>query len=405
MTKEAAGPAIADSLFNAPVGTVIGPYIDGKNYFLSKLIARRTGPDSVRSRHILIQGAGAEKTADSLKTLLVVNPSLWDSLNAKYSQDNVSKLRGGDLDFQPQGTMVAEYNDLIFYKAKQGEFNTVTSQFGTHIVQVTGVKTGKNEARIKVAFIRESLIPSQSTDKAAADAADGILLSSKNLEDLKKNAQAKGLAILPTQPFRINDQGIGNIGQSEGLRQVIRWAFEAKPGERSNTTFGLREQGEVYNSKYIVAALKNVIPKGVPSVNDLKEQLTPYVKNRKKGEVLKSKITTSDLNAIAAQFSTKIDTAKGVTFNATMVPNLGGEAKVIGSVFTTEVGQVTKPVIGDNGVYVMKVTNKTTIENTAVDKNILRQQMAASIKGQIRNTILRGLRKKSDVEDNRAKFF
>lgn len=406
LAKETAMQAVKDSLFNAPIGTVIGPFVESKNVLLAKLIDRRSSPDSVRSRHILIKGADAEKTADSLKNILQANASLWDSLNAKYSEDQVAKLRGGDLEFQPNGRMVGEFNDLIFYKAQQGKFYTVTTQFGTHIVQVTGIKAGKNEARVKLAYVREPLIPSQLTDKTAADAADALLISSKTIEDLKKNAQAKGLAVQPSQNFRINDQSImGPLGQSDGVRQVIRWAYEASVGELSKTTFGLREQGDSYNSKYVVAGLKNIVPKGTPSVKDLKEQLTPYVKNRKKGEVLKSKITTNDLNAIVSQFNTKIDTARGVTFNSTFIPNLGGESKVIGAVFTTEVGQVSKPIVGDNGVYVVKVTNKTTVENSSISKDILRQQMSSTTKNVLRAALINSLRKNAKMEDNRAKFF
>ena len=77
----------------------------------------------------------------------------------------------------------------------------------------------------------------------------------------------------------------------------------------------------------------------------------------------------------------------------------------MGAAFTTEVGQTSKPIIGDNGVYVIKVTNKNTVESASIDKNILRQQMSAPIKGQLRGSISRYLRKKTDIVDNRSKFF
>ena len=399
-------PNIKDSLFNAPIGTVVGPYLDNKVLTIAKLLDRRSAPDSVRSRHILVQGAGAQKTADSIKSLLEANASMWDSLNSKFSTDQVAKAKGGDLSFQAQGTFVPEFNDFIFFKAQQGKFYTVASQFGVHVVQVTGVKAGKNEARVKVAYVTVPIIPSQETDRAASTAADELLLSSKNLDELRKNAQAKNLSIVPASAFRANDQALGTLGQAEGVRQIIRWAFEAKAGERGKTTFGLRQQGEAFNSKYVVIALKNVIPKGVPSLKDVKEQLTPFVKNHKKGEVLKSKIASSDLNAIASQFSSRIDTARGVTFNATMVPNLGAEAKVIGAAFTSEVNQATKPVVGESGVFVLKVTNKANVAaNSPVDKTTLSQQLSSSFKNQVRGIVLRGLKKNSGLEDSRAKFF
>ena len=400
-------PTIKDSLFNAPIGTIVGPYLDNKVLTLAKLLDRRTAPDSVRSRHILIQGVGAQKTADSIKSLLEANASLWDSLNAKFSTDKVAQLKGGDLDYQAQGTFVPEFNDFLFFKAQQGKFYTVASQFGVHVTQVTGVKAGKNEARVKVAYVREPILPSQESDRVMATAAEELLLSSKNLEELKKNAQVKYLTVVPATAFKANDQSLGTLGTADGVRQIIRWAFEAEPGERAKTTFGLRQQGEGFNSKYVVIALKSIIPKGIPSVKDIKDQLTPYVKNRKKAEVLKTKITNmSDLPAIASQFNAQVDTAKGVTFNATFVPNLGSEAKVIGTAFTSDVNQVIKPVVGESGLFVMKVTNKSNIASSSpVDKMTLSQQLSGNMKGQVRGMLLRSLRKYNAVEDNRAKFF
>ena len=372
---------------------------------LTKLMERKVSPDSVRSRHILLQGANAMQTADSIKNLLIANPALWDGLNAQYNTDKVAQASGGDLQYQGQGSFVAEFNDLIFYKAEQGKFYTVPSQFGVHVVQVTGVKQGKGSTRIRIATVREPIIPSQETDKRISAAADELLLSSKSLEDLKKNATAKGLTVQNSSTFRINDMSLGNLNAAEGIRPLIRWAFDANIGERGKNTYALRDQGASYNSKYVVAALNKIMRKGVPSVNDVKDQIAPLVKNRKKGEVLASKITTSDLNAIANQFNTRVDSAKGVTFNATFVPNLGSEPRVLGSVFTTEVNQVTKPIIGESAVYVVKVSNKTTLQNSPVDKNVLRQQLTAGIKGQARGFVSKGLRKNVTITDNRAKFF
>jgi peptidyl-prolyl cis-trans isomerase D len=408
LTSETAGPNLK-TLFSASVGTVMGPYVENKSYWLAKLVEKRSAPDSVNSRHILIkptqQNPNAQATADSLKKILEASAGAWDSLNMKFSTDDISKMKGGVLGFQGQGQLVTEFNDLIFYKAQQGKFYTVASQFGVHIVQVMGVKTGKNETRIKVALIREQIIPSNATDKKASSLADDLLTSSKNLEDLRKNAQAKGIATIPTPGFKINDPSAGQLGGSDGVRQIIRWAYESKAGERCKSTFALRDQGEAYNSKYVVAAVKSIIPKGVPSVADVKEQITPMVKNRKKGEVLKAKFGASDMNAIVSQFNARIDTAKGVTFNATFVPNLGSESKVIGSVFTLENGQVSKPIIGETGVFLAKVTNKTAVANSPVDKNILRQQLVGQMKGMVRNAITKSLKKNGNVTDNRYKFF
>jgi peptidyl-prolyl cis-trans isomerase D len=398
--------ALKDSVGLASVGTIFGPYVEGKSFMVTKLIDRRNAPDSVRSRHILIKGADAQRTADSLKAIVEANPSAWDSLNLKYSADQTAQMKGGDLDYQPQGKFVAEFNNLLFYKAQQGKYYTVASQFGVHIVQVTGIKVGKNEARYKMAFIREAILPSTETDKAARNKADDLLLSSKSLEDLKKNAAAKNIPLVPAPAFRENDAQLGAFGAASGVRQLIRWAFEAKAGDRDKEVISIQQQGEPYISQYVLAGLKTIQPKGLQSVANVREQLTPMVRNRKKGEILKTKIgTVSDLNALASQYNTKIDTAVGVTFNANSVPNLGQEPKVMGVAFSTPVNSISAPIVGESGVCVLKVVNKQTLTNSPVDKNVLRQQASANIKQMARGFLIRTLRKENTVTDNRAKFF
>ncbi len=130
------------------------------------------------------------------------------------------------------------------------------------------------------------------------------------------------------------------------------------------------------------------------------------VKNQKKCEILKTKIgTVSDLNALAGQYSGKVDTASGVTFNASFIPNMGGESKVVGAAFTTAVGAISPAIIGEGGVFVLKVTKKDPISNSPVDKTVLRQQLASNQKNAVRSSLMRSLKKKLDIEDNRSKFF
>jgi peptidyl-prolyl cis-trans isomerase D len=403
--KEGMG-ALKDSVGLASIGTVFGPYVEGGSFMVTKLVDRRNAPDSVRSRHILIKGEGAQKTADSLKAIVDANPGAWDSLNLKFSADQASQMKGGDLDYQPYGKFVAEFNDLIFFKAQQGKYYTVASQFGVHLVQVTGVKVGKNEARYKLAFIRETIMPSTATDKAARNQADDLLASSKSLEDLKKNAAAKNFPLVASPPFRENDAQLGAFGAASGARQLIRWAFESKTGERNKEVISIQQQGEPFVSKYVLAGVKSVQPKGLQSAATAREQVTPLVRNRKKGEILKAKIgTVSDLSALAAQYNTKIDSATGVTFNANFVPNLGQEPKVMGVAFSTAVNSISAPIVGESGVCVVKVVNKQTLTNSPVDKNVLRQQVTGNIKQMARGFLIKTLKKENDITDNRAKFF
>jgi peptidyl-prolyl cis-trans isomerase D len=415
VAKDGLVPSVKDSLYTSPIGKVMGPFVESKNYWLAKLIDRKSAPDSVKSRHILIKTGNAQQIADSLKTILEGNIALWDSLNMKYSEEgDFTKLKGGDLGYQPQGTFVAEFNDLLFFKATQGRLYTVATQFGVHLVQVTGIKAGKNESRVKVAYIRQPIVPGPETEKKAQIAADELLATSSNLEELKKNAAAKGLPMLPSPMFTANDpKGVGVLGTDEGTRALMRWAFEAKEGERSKTVYALREANDSYNNRYVVAGMKQILPLGALPLKTVKENITPQVKNIKKGEIIKSKINSSDLNAIAAQFGSKVDTATGVTFNVNFIPNIGNEQRVLATAFGTAEGQVSKPIVGELAVYVVKVVKKETIANTPINQESLRAQALSEIKNRIaqpdqrsgRTMLMRALYKHDGVVDNRLKFY
>jgi peptidyl-prolyl cis-trans isomerase D len=102
-----------------------------------------------RASHILIavkkdasdaDKAAAKAKAEKLLAQLRKNPGDFARLAKENSQDPGSAERGGDLDFFGKGMMVKSFEDAV-YKLKQGEISDlVQSDFGYHIIQLTGVK-------------------------------------------------------------------------------------------------------------------------------------------------------------------------------------------------------------------------------------------------------------------------
>ena len=88
-------------------GAVFGPYLDGKNIVLAKMIGNRQLPDSVKCRHILIATTNPQTG----------EPILADSI-AKARIDSIeTALKGGE-DFNK---MVLMYSDDQGSKEKKGE--------------------------------------------------------------------------------------------------------------------------------------------------------------------------------------------------------------------------------------------------------------------------------------------
>jgi len=108
-------------------------------------------PESRQASHILItvdKGAPADAKqkaralADEIHTAVSKNPSAFAEMAKKHSQDPGSAAKGGELGSFPRGSMVKAFDDTVF-GMKVGEISKpVESDFGYHIIRLTGITPG-----------------------------------------------------------------------------------------------------------------------------------------------------------------------------------------------------------------------------------------------------------------------
>lgn len=116
---------------------------------------RYSTPEERRASHILVKAdkdapaAEREKArakADRLLAEVKKSPASFADLARKNSDDPGSAERGGDLEFFARGAMVKPFEDAAF-GLKQGEISgVVESDFGYHIIQVTGARGGEKRS-------------------------------------------------------------------------------------------------------------------------------------------------------------------------------------------------------------------------------------------------------------------
>lgn len=405
-SKSALPPVVADTLLNLPIGTVVGPYLDGDVWNIAKILGRKVLPDSVRARHILIQGQSpaSEKTVDSLINLITSKRVSFDTLARRHGTDGTA-TKGGDLGFFANGAMVPEFNNLAFVTGEQGKTYKVMTQFGWHVMEITGKKFIKSEQSVKVAYISQRVEPSKTTQQAAKDRAVALIQKSKNLTDLTKAASEANIAIQSSLPLKANDYQMGTFVGDDG-RNIVQWAFneETDVNDVSGEVFTIGDAaGGFFDSKYLVAALKSITPAGSATVASLKSnpESDIMVKNRKKGEVIVAKINgANDLAALANQWQTKVDTARNTSFMQG-----GGEPRLIGTVFNTAKGAVSAPIIGTNGVYVVSTLTDKPQMQLPPDLTMFRRQVSSTAISAVRINLINSLKKNAKTEDFRSKFF
>jgi peptidyl-prolyl cis-trans isomerase D len=410
--KEDLPEVIADTVFDLPVGTVYGPYIDGVAYKGFKILDKKVIADSVKSSHILIRAENADQIAaatakiDSIKTVIEAGVTPFDSMAMRVSQDG-SAQKGGDLGWSAPGRMVKPFNDVLFYTGVQGELSVVTTQFGVHLIEITGRKFIDNEQGVKLAFLTEPIIPSEETQAALYDDALEFSGQNRTLEALKAAVEKNPSLSLETAPnLTANAYQFSTLGGDGTSRDIIRWAFEpdTKVGLVAPEVYVYDEPTLFYNARYVVPALKSITKAGNMSLADVKEAFAQQVTLKKKGEILAAKITSKDLNAVASEYGVEVDTFNNVNFNMTYLQGLGNENRVIGKVTSLNQGEVGGPIIGVGGVYMVQVLRRTEA-SLSTDIASFRRQVSTTARGSIDSRLMEAIKSTAKIEDNRYNFY
>jgi peptidyl-prolyl cis-trans isomerase D len=410
--KEDLAESIADTVFDLPVGAVYGPYIDGIAYKAVKVLGKKIIADSVDSRHILLRAETADEVLaatrkmDSIKTVIEAGAGRFDSLAMRLSQDGSGPL-GGGLGYSAPGRMVKPYNDVLFYSGEPGELNIVTTQFGVHLVEITGRKYINNVQGVKLAYLVEPIVPSEETQAEIEDNALEFSGQNRSLEALKAAVEKNPeLTIETAQGLTANGYQFSTLGSGGTSRDIIRWAFEpdTKTGMVAPEVFVYNEATLFYKSRFVVPALKSIVKAGVSSLAEVKETFTAQVTAKKKGEMLAAKITSKDLNAVANEFGVEVDTFNSVNFNMTYLQGLGNENTLIGKVTSLNQGEVAGPVIGVSGVYLAQVIRRTEASLSS-DIAAFRRQLSTTSRSSVDSRLMEAIKSSAEIKDNRYNFY
>lgn len=393
----------ADAIFNLSEGEVYGPYKVNNSWKISRVLETKQMPDSAKAKHILIGyqgGAAATQTnrtkeeaktlADSLLSVLKADRSKFSDLASEFSEDASNKDNAGDLGFFTPGRMVPAFNDFVF-ENNEGDLGVVETRFGYHIISIDE-QTSKEKA-VKVATISQRVEASEQslqdlfreTTKFEMAANDG---------DFTEAAKEANYNVRPVQEVKELDENVPGLGSQ---RALVQWAFNEDT-----------EAGDIkrfdHAGGYVVAQVTAVNEEGLMSVENASSTVTPILKREKKAEIIKNKISSDILNEIAKANNTSVQSANAVNLSNPTIVGAGREPKVVGVAFGLNEGEVSKPITGNKGVYVVKLLKKTKAADLPNYRSFANQET-----GKIRQTagerVLTALKDAAEIEDNRARFY
>lgn len=396
-------PLLSAQKDNLTTGAVVGPYMDGASYKVSKVV--KIGTDTVgnaKASHILIRWDDETDAAKSVakekarKILAEIKAGASFAAKAREHGTDGTASQGGDLGWFTSGQMVKPFEDAVFGAKKTGVLNDVVeTQFGYHILEVTGVA---DYTAYTVATIELAITPSDETQNEAYLKAQNFASDLSGVEEFTERAKAEGLMVMTANDLKTADRRINNLGDA---RVLISWLFrDAKIGKVS----------EVYDldDDYVVAVMTGEMEEGFRSFEDVKDEITPAVRNELKGKKIIEKLAaqTGTLEELAKLFGSdaSVNSSSDIKLNSNTLPSVGLDPIAVGKVFSLENGKRSAPFAGENGVLVVELQNKT-IAPAVGDYTMFKNQLLQGLNGRAGYGISEALKQGADIQDKRYKYF
>lgn len=378
---------------HSQVNDVYGPYFENDAYKLLKIVAIKELPDSVKARHILIrsENENAEAIADSILDLAKKGGD-FAKLARENSSDQGSAINGGDLGWFEEGQMVKPFSDACF-EGKKGDIVKVQSQYGFHIINIQD--KGKPVTKYELATFSKKVLPSQKTRQDIYSKVTKFATDAENAEKFNASIEEQNLQPRTGYNIKINDKKIGNLASP---RQLVKWSFDAEIGETS-PIFELGNQ-------FVIAILTKQQSSDYLPVESVKSQINSELLKNKKAEVLISKFNdaikeSQSLSSIAQKMKARVQSATNATFASGQINNVGFAPSMVGAVSQIEVGNISEPIKGNSGVFVLKLTGTDSNE---VDVDTEKTAIAQQLNYKAYNAY-DAIKKSTDIEDNRSNFY
>ena len=276
------------------------------------------------------------------------------------------------------------------FAGKRGDRFTVAMGLGEQTFEILDI--AKATPKAKVAILERKVTPSSKTYSILYNNAKQFIVNNGTEDKFRAAAQEAHMTIYPAYNLSENSD---KVGQLKNSRPIVRWAFEAKEGQVSD----VYECGD----QFVVALLTDVKDGDFRPISDVQGELTQMVRNEKKAALISkelAKATTIEEAAKAA--NTGVQHADNITLSSNRFGNMT-EPAVVGAALALNANELSAPIKGNQGVYVVRPGQKTRLEgelNAEQEISQLNMYISYSLMYQVMNL----LEENAEVTDNRARF-
>lgn len=276
------------------------------------------------------------------------------------------------------------------FAGKRGERFTVAMGLGEQTFEILDI--AKATPKAKVAILERKVTPSSKTYSVLYNQAKQFVVNNNTEEKFREAAQAAHMTLYPA--YNLNENS-DKVGQLKNSRPIVRWAFEAKEGQVSD----VYECGD----QFVVALLTDVKDGDYRPMSDVQGELTQMARNEKKAAMIQKELAkAATLEEAAKLANTGVQHADNITLSSNRFGNMT-EPAVVGAALALNANELSDPIKGNQGVYVVRPGQKTRLEgemNEEQEIGQLNMYSSYSLMYQVMNL----LEEKAEVTDNRSRF-
>jgi peptidyl-prolyl cis-trans isomerase D len=360
-----------------------------------------TTPEQVHAEHILLKTEGKDDAAVKKQAEQILAQAKgganFEDLAKKYSEDDASKAKGGDLDYFGRGQMVKEFDEAAF-AAKPGDIvGPVKTQFGYHIIKVLDHRQAQTKPLSEVrSQIEDQLKFEQAQDQAEKEST-AIAGQLKTPSDFDSVAQQHGLTVHESGFFQ-QDEPIAGIGLAPNVSQQ---AFAMKIGDVSDAI--RTPQGYAFLT--VLAKQDSYVPK----LEEVKAKVRDAVLKEKAVDAARQKaaevdaaMKSGDFEKAAKAAGLEVKTTDFITRGA-QVTDIGQSPAVDAAAFSLPKGGISDPIVTGTGAAIIKVVDKQTpsASDFAAQKESLRSEILNQRRNEFYSAYMNKARQRMDIKINR----
>lgn len=393
---------------NLEEGKIYGPLFSVDKFDIHKVSEIRLGEGISKTSISVISVDTSNVDADKLAAALdsastILETALIDSASAaSLSWQSLGEIETTDtLKYSP------EMLEAAFAETETGVYSSLVSYPKGVLILKRDTEVEQADDKYAVATVELELTPSQITRDSVWEIASRLIEEAEDLTSFEDSVNNR--PELRLESAKNVDKNARNIGRYNGddIQSIISWAYQNPVNTISGNIYELPD-----DETYLVVAIAGETNEGDVTVESVREEVTKKVIKEKKGKEL-TELMSKYKGKSLAEISIEINKEKTPTFSsynsvnnltlgARRIPNFnfGNEPIMAGAAFGLEKDATSAVLVGDNGVFIVKVTDKTEAV-AKKDYKDEKESMASSNKYAQSGKLNTAFTELIEVEDNR----